>query len=177
MTMTQERLAPDQADTANGHRFRYHLAAGFLEPGDTVVDAACGAGYGRDILKERGGEIAYVGVDQHIDRSRYGETNGVWIEQDLRTFTLGHQFDVFVGFETIEHLTDYSHYIRHAKQARRWVILSVPVVPTTHLNPYHCHNFAPGQVASLFVDEDWQLFQSVLQPSELSEIYVFGRRA
>ncbi len=85
-------------------------------------------------------------------------------------------FDVFCGFETIEHLTDYSHYVLHAKQARRWILLSAPVVPTTHLNPYHCHNFAPGEIASLFIDDDWGLFQSILQPSELSEVYVFERR-
>lgn len=169
-----ERLDPVQAIMANGHRFRYHLAAGFLRSDDVVVDAACGLGYGQEMLAARA-PINYVGVDNHHEDLLF--TDFVqYFQADLRTWVSPVGFDLFIGFETIEHLTDYRHYVAHAKQARRWIIVSVPVVPTTHLNPYHCHNFAPGELASLFIDEDWQLFQSVLQPSELSEIYVFGRR-
>src|SRR6185295_18778582 len=85
------------------------------------------------------------------------------------------EFDVFVGFETIEHLPSYEAYVRASKRARRWISISTPVVPTTHLNPWHVHNFAPGELTSLFVDHEWSFFQSVLQPAELSEIYVFAR--
>jgi hypothetical protein len=42
-----ERVSPEMfgRQTA-GHEARYALAAGFLRPGDVVVDAACGIGYG-----------------------------------------------------------------------------------------------------------------------------------
>lgn len=170
---TAERLAIDETATATGHRFRYHLAAGFLQEDDVVIDAACGVGYGAEILFERA-PINYIGVDHDINER--ADNGRHFISADLRTWVSVVAFDVFIGFETIEHLTDYSHYVAHAKQARRWILLSVPVVPTTHLNPHHCHNFAPGEIASLFIDQEWQLFQSILQPSELSEIYVFSRR-
>jgi hypothetical protein len=83
---------------------------------------------------------------------------------------------VAVGLETIEHLCDYSHYVDMLKQARRWIIVSAPVVPTTQTNPFHLHDFVPGQLAELFVDDGWELFQTVSQPSEVSEISVFRRR-
>lgn len=173
MTMTGERIHAD-TESQEGHRFRYHLAAGFCRPGDTVIDAACGAGYGAAILQEHG-PVDYVGVDQDISET-VEQPDCQFLAADLRGWAAPFGFDVFVGFETIEHLTSYDHYVAHAKQARRWILVSVPVVPTTHLNPFHCHNFAPGQLVSLFIDDEWSWFQSVLQPAELSEIYVFARR-
>lgn len=159
--------------STRGHAFRYHLAAGFIAPGDTVIDAACGIGYGAEILGRRGG-VRYVGVDRDL-AEHDPVVDRTFIEADLQQWCHDFAFDVFVGFETIEHLGSYEHYIATAKQARRWIVLSVPVVPTTHLNPWHLHNFAPGEVADLVCDDQWSLFQSVLQPAELSEIYVFSR--
>lgn len=151
-----------------GHHFRYHLAAGFCPPGSIVMDAACGSGYGAAIL----GDVEYIGVD--IDPPSEPVH---YLQADL-TAEWEHDFpfDVFVGFETIEHLVDFKPYVKLAKRARRHIILSAPIVPTTHLNPWHLHNFAPGEVAALIVDEEWDLFQSALQPAELSEVYVFARR-
>jgi SAM-dependent methyltransferase len=169
-----QRIHADSAGV-DGHRFRYHLAAGFLERGDRVLDAACGIGYGAEILQARGG-VTYTGVDW--DLSEVAVAGGIgrrFVEADLRVWVPDEGFDVFVGFETIEHLSSYEHYLVVAKQARRRLLLSTPVVPTTHLNPHHAHNFAPGQLAAMVVDTDWTLLQSVLQPAELSEIYVFGR--
>jgi hypothetical protein len=175
-----KRLHADSSESSwRGHTFRYRLAAGFCKPGDTVVDAACGSGYGQALL----GDVHWVGVDndpaaiagEAFEFQREpGELR--FIEADLQEWEPDFAFDSFIGFETIEHLPDYGPYIDAAKQAGRWIVLSAPVVPTTHLNPFHAHNFAPGELASLFIDSDWALYQSIVQPSELSEVYVFSRR-
>jgi cyclopropane fatty-acyl-phospholipid synthase-like methyltransferase len=60
-----ERITPGMANT-EGHRLRYHLAAGFLERSDVVLDAACGIGYGSDILTARGG-VTYIGIDKSTE--------------------------------------------------------------------------------------------------------------
>lgn len=153
-----------------GHRFRYMLASGFVRQGDVVVDAACGSGYGKALL----GAGYYIGVD--ADLSALEAAGEEFIEADLCSWMPPKPFDVFVGFETIEHLPEFDCYLAAARQARRWAILSAPIVPTTHLNPWHLNNFAPGELAAAFQDDEWRLFQSVLQPAELSEIYVFERR-
>jgi Methyltransferase domain len=161
-----QRLHAESHESSwRGHTFRYRLAAGFARPGDTVVDAACGSGYGAEFFEG----IEYVGVDNDPGLEPTIVANlGEW-QPDF-------DFDVFVGFETLEHLPDYGAYVQAAKQAKRWIVLSTPVVPTTHLNPFHHHNFAPGELASIFIDDQWSYYQSVLQPSELSEICIFERR-
>jgi trans-aconitate methyltransferase len=160
-----------------GHEFRYHMAAGFLELGDVVVDAACGIGYGADILCDRGG-IKYIGVDKNanaaIPSNQPEDRRFIWA--DLLRWSPTDSYDVWVGFETIEHLTDYSYYISLAKRARKWILLSVPVIPTKHMNPYHLHDFESGELVHLIEDDNWFLYQALGQPSEFSEIYVFKRQ-
>jgi len=154
-----------------GHDFRYHLAAGFCLPGDIVLDAACGTGYGSEIVNSRR-DLTYVGVDKLDDFESDGDAT--FISADLRTWTPSFEFDVAISFETIEHLTDYHHFIDVLKRARRWVLASVPVIPTTHINEFHAQDFAPSQLASVLGDE-WWLFQMLSQPTEFSEIYVWKR--
>ena len=54
------------------HEFRYKFANKYIEKDDSVIDAGCGVGYGKDILKTEN----YTGVDKNpankiesIDRS------------------------------------------------------------------------------------------------------------
>ena len=176
-----ERITQDNCVGSGryGHEFRYRLAAGFIERGDTVLDAACGTGYGYKILNNAGNMGYYVGVDRflweeteippHLTRITY-------INSDLETWFPSWDFDVFLGFETIEHLSNYRNYIDITHQAGKWVILSTPVVPTLHLNPHHVHDFASGDLQKLFEDEEWEHYQTVQQPSELSEITILRRR-
>ena len=174
-----ERITQDNCvgPARYGHEFRYRLAAGFIERGDTVLDAACGTGYGYQVLRDLGSLslVDYIGVDRlpkeevEIPFSRY-------LDEDLTTWFPSWDFDVFLGFETIEHLPNYRNYIDIAHQAGKWVILSTPVVPTLHLNPHHVHDFASGDLQKLFEDEEWEHYQTVQQPSELSEITILRRR-
>lgn len=181
--MDASRIHQDTPEAQkSGHYARYHLAAGLCEPGVTVIDAACGIGYGADIIDSYW-NLNYVGVD--IDVSEARET-GEWEEgcaseriligADLVSWEPDFEFDVAVGFETIEHLSNYDTYIRWMKEARRWVILSCPVVPTVGTNPYHLHDFQSGDLARLFEDDErWSHFQTFGQPSEHSEISMFRR--
>lgn len=158
-----------------GHEFRYRLAAGFVRPGDWVLDAACGTGYGYWLLHEchGGGFGEYIGVDKSFP-------DGLEMKNlqtgDLESWVPPWDFDVFLGFETIEHLANYDHYVRLAQDARKWILVSTPVVATLHLNPWHVHDFEPGQLREIFENEEWEHYQTVQQPSELSEIVVLRRR-
>lgn len=166
-----ERLVCGDGMPREGHEFRYRLAAGFCE--GVVVDAACGTGYGSDLL----GAHSYVGVDVGLDHLEVPENDWrSFLEADLCSWEPDFGFDTFISFETIEHLADYTALIAAAKQAARWVVLSVPVVPTKHLNPFHLHDFKPGDLERLVVDDNWRHYQTVPQPSEMSEIAVFERR-
>ena len=170
----EERLEDHVKFNREGHEFRYRLASGFATKDDTVVDAACGTGYGRQFFDCH----EYVGVDR-VDRFR--PTDAVtWSFHcsDLTMWEPMFAFDVAVSFETIEHLTDYHHFVEQLKRARKFIVASVPIVPTVGNNPYHFHDFAPGSLAGLIIrgDNRWRLYEHILQPSEESEIVVLQRQ-
>ena len=173
-----ERMGPNEMHGSSlyGHLTRYRLAAGYLEEDDLVLDAACGTGYGSDVLIQRG-PIEYVGVDRTLEELIVGGHQRTFLQADLVTWWPDFDFDVFVGFETVEHLPDYRNYLQVAKCANRVILLSVPVIPTKHMNPWHLHDFEPGELVGIVEDDEWQCIQALGQPSEFSEIYIFTRRS
>jgi SAM-dependent methyltransferase len=174
--MIPERLADDMTGPErDGHEFRYFLARAFIRRADTVLDAACGTGYGSQILAPHGSGVRYLGVDIEPVHAHTCMAHR-FVEADLTTWDPSDPFDVGVSFETLEHVPDYHPLIATLKHSRKWIIASVPVVPTVGVNPFHCHDFVPGELAELFVDDDWELYQTLQQPSEVSEISVFRRR-
>lgn len=177
--MIPERITSSTPELEReGHEFRYRLAAGFAAYNDWVLDAACGTGYGSKFFSH---SHFYRGVDK--DPQYPDSAYRKFIAADLESwepisegFDTTFPFDVAISFETIEHLPNYDHFITVLKRAKKWILVSVPVVPTVGINPWHVHDFAPGEMVGLFEDDDWRLYQMVQQPSESSEIYVFCRR-
>lgn len=170
-----ERLTKVEVESKGGwgHKVRYRLAAGFINNNDIVLDAACGIGYGQFLMPH---DADYIGVDLLSIKDRIPHGSGKYIRADLSDWQADFDFDVGVSFETIEHLEDYSNLLIQLKKAKRWVICSVPVVPTVHDNEWHKHDFAPLQFPNIFEDEQWEMYQYLAQPQELSEIYIFKRR-
>lgn len=132
------------------HEIRYRVASGFTADNTIVLDAGCGSGHGKRFLKGR-----YIGVD--INPPSFG------IQGDLLTWKPEFDYDVFVGFEIIEHLKDYTNFVSIAKRARKWVIVSTPIVPTTHYNPFHIHDFTMEDIQNLFIDEEWGFYGILIQ--------------
>lgn len=166
--LSEARLMSDAVQAAI-HRHRYMVAAQFATDADTVVDAACGVGYGREYF---GGE--WIGADKDAP-------NGC-LTVDLCTWSPEFDYDVWVGLETIEHLADYGSYIAAAKRATRSIVISTPIVPTVHLNPWHLHDFTRESLEALFVDDEWQIehYEPQVDPTDTSivcGIWAFRRCA
>jgi trans-aconitate methyltransferase len=173
-----ERVTPgmfERRKTA-GHEARYALAAGFLRPGDVVVDAACGIGYGA-LLLDAHHDVTYYGVDRDISVIAVEQhPRRTFVEADLQRWQPPFEFDVAVGFETIEHLENYQTYLDWVRRARRYIIVSVPIIPTKHENEFHFHDFERDDITQLVTaDAEWRLFQYFDQPWEHSCVYVFAR--
>lgn len=110
MEFTGERYVPGacEAQISVEHWHRYLYAAQFVA-GKTVLDVACGEGYGSYLLADRAERV--VGVD--IDAATIRYNAGTYTRSNLRFVTgaaqelpaeWDHTFDVVVSFETIEHL-------------------------------------------------------------------------
>ena len=60
--MSPERISAEEVSSSHGHLERYRWATDYIGATDTVLDIACGIGYGAPILMETG--CCYIGVDK-----------------------------------------------------------------------------------------------------------------
>ncbi len=116
------------------HVWRYLWANGYIKTDDVVLDCACGTGYARHILNGK-----YIGVDKLA---------GSDIVADLETWQPDFEFDVFVSIETIEHIHNYQNILDIAKKAKKYAIISTPIIPTKHRNEFHVQDFTFTELIS-----------------------------
>lgn len=92
-----------------GHVARYNYTLRYIIKDHDVLDAACGCGYGTNILAQNAKRV--VGVDYSNEAieyaKRYWSANNIeFLQYDLNSDNydkLG-KFDIITSFETIEHL-------------------------------------------------------------------------
>lgn len=170
--MGWERIPEDVWRQQTGHVWRYEWAASHIRPTDVVLDAACGIGYGAELLADTG--CSYVGVDMPGVPSETFAPHGRFIEADLDIWEgLPDGFDVGICFETLEHVEDMEHLVELLSQARRSLFISVPTIPTVGMNPWHVRDFTETDVPELFAG--WTVGEVVYQGSELSHVYRLER--
>lgn len=164
-----ERIGADWA-SYDGHVARYRYAAAHVAPHETVKDVACGVGYGATLVRCR----RYLGYDRPEVTAVIGHT-GQWIGCDLDAPEWWPvETDVTICVETLEHLADPAHVARTlADSTRRMIVVSVPVVRTTHANPYHRHDFEAEQVPPLF--KGFGIAAEWAQPEELAHVWRLER--
>jgi SAM-dependent methyltransferase len=110
MEFTGERFVPgpDAGLLEAEHIQRYRFASGYAK-GKSVLDIACGSGYGSKILGDAGAAFV-TGVDvssEAVDfaKNKYGSGLITFQVADAEHFLHG-KFDLIVSFETLEHLDD-----------------------------------------------------------------------
>lgn len=151
--MSAERLIPNDHPGSlvlAEHLARYLMAAQ-LAPGRTVLDAACGEGYGTAILL-RAGATACVGVDvdqatverartSHGIDARHGDLNEL-------PFASG-EFELVVSFETIEHVARPDRALDELKRVTAENGLLLISTPNANEyiepNPFHLREFELGE--------------------------------
>ena len=175
------------------HVFRYYVARGFIEPGDRVLDASCGYGYGTRILA-RSTAASVLGVDKGDYQIELATKRGSkyrapeylasyqpapmdFKQLDLDTIVELPQCDYLVSIETIEHLESDTRAIEIFKRAAKRMFLSVPIGKTTHSNQWHKHDYLiRDEFIKLVVDDEWKLFHSATHGGGVHEMFYFVRR-
>ncbi|WP_226889227.1 class I SAM-dependent methyltransferase [Nostoc sp. MG11] len=137
------------------HFRRYETASHYVK-GKKVLDIACGAGYGSQML-HLAGATTVVGVDVSSQTIEYAKQNYQtpsieFICADAEEFEWSERFDVVASFETIEHLNHPSKFLKRIHNILApdgILLLSVPLGETRHMDPYHLHAFTQEQVFAL----------------------------
>lgn len=177
------------------HVFRYYTARGFVEPGDEVIDVACGYGYGTRILA-RSTASSIMGIDKgdyqlelakkrgpiyrppkDVDADLYEPASIEFRQVDLNIATEIPKCDYLVSIETIEHLESDTRGIEIFKNSARRMFLSVPIGATSHSNQWHKHDYMiRDEFIKLVVDDKWKLFHSATHGGGVHEMFYFVRR-
>ena len=152
-----ERMVIDEAlyPLFQQHVNRYVFAGQFVT-GRSVLDVACGSGYGtRRLLDD--GAASVVGVDISWGackeaRSAYG-VNAVVADARRLPFRTS-SFEAIVSFETIEHLLrpwDFLEECRRLLQRKGKFIISTPnrQMSIFQENPYHVREYRPQEFVDL----------------------------
>jgi SAM-dependent methyltransferase len=149
-------MSRETGPRSDAHMSRYHLAAEWVRPSDTVLDCACGLGYGTAMLACLSRGRNFIGVDLGNPAINYAQDifgNACNIRYqcgDAQSlgFLADNSIDTLVSFETIEHLPDYEAFLSEARRVLRpdgRIITSVPNRWEDETgqdpNPYHFHVF------------------------------------
>jgi SAM-dependent methyltransferase len=151
MDMTREA-----GGRADAHLARYALASGCIRSGDTVLDCACGFGYGTALMRELSPGVRFIGVDSdpaaiEYARAVFGGVPGIEFhvaDAARLEFLPGASIDFAASFETLEHLRDYDGFLRECRRVLKpdgRLLASVPNLWVNELgkdpNPHHFHVF------------------------------------
>jgi ubiquinone/menaquinone biosynthesis C-methylase UbiE len=166
------------------HIHRYNVALGYINPADTVLDIACGTGFGTDIIAGKtsgrviGGDIAAEAIE---------ECRGRWSKPNLEFKVLDgtqlefpdNYFDKIVSFETIEHTGQYQEMAAEFARVLKpggMLILSTPNRAVSSpdgviVNPYHIQEFTCDELGAILKS----VFSKVEQAGQRYSRYDKGR--
>ncbi len=112
MKFTGERFVPDAGlgiELELEHLQRYYSACG-LVTGKTVLDAACGTGYGAHILAQSASFVNGIDISQEATlfaKEKFPTRNLHFSQGSIEQLPfLSNSHNVIVSFETIEHVTE-----------------------------------------------------------------------
>jgi O-antigen/teichoic acid export membrane protein/ubiquinone/menaquinone biosynthesis C-methylase UbiE len=132
----RERLTPIQErdmEFVRRHISRYEFAARYIK-GRTVLDMACGTGYGALMLANFGA-CKVMGVDISADAVQYARkyhagTNVNYEVGDAQNFVIPEGVDIITSFETIEHIVNPDDFLLSASKSLKkegMLIISTPI--------------------------------------------------
>jgi SAM-dependent methyltransferase len=123
---------------SDAHIWQYMLAIEQIKLDDTVLDTACGSGYGTALLAANTTANHYIGVDinpasityaQNVYAKQNPNLNYQLADLTQLTFLSDHTIDVIIAFDTLAHVQDYEAFLAEARRVLKpngRIIGSVP---------------------------------------------------
>lgn len=159
-----ERLYPLHAETeeeVQAHVARYEYACGLMQATDVVLDAACGSGYGTEMLARHAARL--VGLELSEDALEYARVHHQQSNLEFHRADLNQpipwpdsHFDAIVSLETLEHLTNQNGLIaefhRLLKTGGHLIISSPDHGVTSRAgipNPFHVAELSKAEFVAM----------------------------
>jgi ubiquinone/menaquinone biosynthesis C-methylase UbiE len=144
------------------HIHRYNEALQLIQPGDTVLDIACGTGFGTDMIAAKtsgkvvGGDIAAEAIEECRGHWKRSNMEFKVLDGTHLAFPDGY-FDKVVSFETIEHTPKYREMAAEFARVLKpggLLILSTPNRAVSSpdgviVNPYHIQEFTVDELTEI----------------------------
>lgn len=179
----------ETGERSDAHIIRYKWATEYVRPGDAVLDAACGLGYGSYVLRHNSEAKTVTGIDGSEYAVNYARENFAtmdphlnfhcgYLPEYLQKFPSG-SFDTIISFETLEHIADpkavMEEFYRLLSPGGR-VVVSVPNDWSDETgndpNPYHLHVYTldrlKNELAANFLVED--TYQQIASGCKIREL-------
>ena len=192
LVFTGERFTPESRGAIWYEHWHRYCVVTEIARGRSVLDAACGEGYGSALIAREAAQV--VGVDTGADaiahaKSRYSMSNLSYVQGSVTALPLpSSSIDLVVSFETIEHLAEQREMLaefRRVLTPAGVLILSSPNRPVYNetgdvANAFHVRELDRGELKALldgsFPNQAWYA-QRVLAHSLLWSEREAGTRA
>ncbi|OGK62475.1 hypothetical protein A2334_05560 [Candidatus Roizmanbacteria bacterium RIFOXYB2_FULL_38_10] len=172
-----ERIIPDKIPPYSKrllqeHVLRYQFVSKYIK-GKTVLDVACGSGYGSYIIANSGAKKVYAAdCDSKTisyAKKRYPHDNINYICTDAAKLSVANcLIDVVVSFETIEHLSKPKLFLKEMYRLLKRTGICIISTPNKHCsledNPYHLKEYTFSE------------FTNILEQYFPGKKYYFGQR-
>lgn len=175
MKFTGERFLPvEQGKIRLEHYHRYAMTLEIVK-GKSVLDIACGEGYGTHLLAEVASHVVGVDISEEAvshASDKYKRSNITFLQGSATSIQFpDNQFEVVVSFETIEHLLDQAEMLSEIRRVLRpegVLIISSPNRPV--------YSEESGEHNEYHVKElDFNEFDVLLR-KEFSIVNYYGQR-
>jgi GT2 family glycosyltransferase/2-polyprenyl-3-methyl-5-hydroxy-6-metoxy-1,4-benzoquinol methylase/glycosyltransferase involved in cell wall biosynthesis len=172
---TGERYLPEvEGDIAIEHLHRYAIASEFCKD-NSVLDIACGEGYGSHLISKNAAQIVGVDIDQltveHAN-AKYKKTNLTFLQGSCAEIPCkSGMFDIVVSFETIEHHDEHEEMLKEIKRVLKpngLLIISSPDKLEYSDKPKFNNEF---HVKELYKNE----FEALLR-TQFADVKLLGQR-
>ncbi len=147
------------SDFIMGHHLaRYQFAQKLINPNDLVLDAACGSGFGSQLLAQKAKKV--YGIDRSwqtllLARFKHKEKNINFIKMDCQQLQFKNNFfDKVISLETLEHLPDSEKFLKEVVRVLKpggIFIVSTPNVFLSQgeMNPWHLVEYNVAELKDL----------------------------
>ena len=176
MKAGERQVATKIEDVRRDHVARYEWAAKRLPAGSSVIDFACGVGYGCRIMADAGHTV--VGLDIDAEAIAHAEST---FSGARTTFALRDAADpgdlapadAATCFETIEHVEDPRPLLLALRKAVPVLLASVPnedVIPFGPGFAFHHRHYRRTQFRNLLAECGWKVHGWFGQADEVAEV-------